>query len=90
VTGDASALSSSLSPVAPLKRVPKALTPEERERERILAAHQENPDLSASALASLLHISNNKVALIKRIITEAQQVTNHASAEASPSEKGAI
>jgi hypothetical protein len=90
VTGDASALSSSLSSTTPLKIVPKALTAEERERERILAAHQENPDLSASALASLLHISNNKVALIKRIIAEAQQATSHGSAEASPSERGAV
>jgi hypothetical protein len=88
VTGDTSALSS--SPAAPLKFVPKALTPEEREREKILAAHWENPDLSASALASLLHINNNKVALIKRIIAEAQQVTNHESAEASPNERGAV
>jgi hypothetical protein len=79
-----------LSPVAPLKIVPRALTPEERERERILAAHQESPDLSASALASLLHISNNKVALIKRVLAEAQQATSHESAEASPNERGAI
>jgi hypothetical protein len=90
VTGDISALSSSLSPTAPLKLVPKALTPEERERERILAAHQENPDLSASALASLLHISNNKVALIKRVLAEARQATSHESAEASPNERGAV
>jgi hypothetical protein len=84
------ALAPSLSSTVPLKIVPKALTPEERERERILAAHRENPDLSASALASLLHISNNKVALIKRIIAEAQQATNHEATEASPSERGAI
>jgi hypothetical protein len=74
VAGEVAApsLSPPLSPApAPLKLVPKALTAEERERERILAAHEENPDLSASGIASLLHISNNKVPLIKRIIAEA-------------------
>ena len=65
-------LSPSLSPVAPLTLVRKALTAEERERERILTAHAENPELSASGIASLLHISNNKVPLIKRYIAEAE------------------
>jgi len=30
-----------------------------------------------SALANLLHISKNNIALIKRIIAKAQQATNH-------------
>lgn len=73
VTGEAASPPLSPSPgPASRKLVPKALTVEERERERILAAHAENPDLAASGIASLLHISNNKVPLIKRYIAEAE------------------
>ncbi len=67
---------SSLSVLAPPERPktaptrPKALTSKERERERIMQALKDNPGASASAICALLGISNNKVALVKRIKQE--------------------
>jgi hypothetical protein len=64
-----SALSPSLSQEPPQK-LTKVLTEEERERERIIAAHLEHLDYTASELRDVLQISNNKIGKIKRIITE--------------------
>lgn len=58
----------SLPPVS--KTVPKVLTSEERERERIAQTVRDNPGASASAICSLAGISSNKVALVKRIKSE--------------------
>lgn len=67
-TGSA-VLSPSLPQETPQKPT-KVLTEEEREREKIIAAHLEYPDYTASDLRDVLHLSNNKIAKIRRIITE--------------------
>ncbi len=66
--------SAALSPSLPQQEAPQKLvkvpTEEERERERVIAAHLEHPDYTASDLRDVLHLSNNKIAKIRRIITE--------------------
>lgn len=78
-TGSA-ALSPSLPQETPQK-LTKVLTEEERERERIIAAHQQYPDYTASDLRDLLHLSNNKIAKIRRIITEYDTEHSRAAAQ---------
>lgn len=74
------ALSPSLPQETPQK-LSKVLTEEERERERIIAAHLEYPEYTASDLRDVLHLSNNKIAKIRRIITEYDAEHSRADAQ---------
>jgi hypothetical protein len=67
---DSAALSPSLPPQEAPQKLVKVPTEEEREREKIIAAHLDHPDYTASDLRDVLRLSNNKIAKIRRIITE--------------------
>ncbi len=79
-TMSSAVLSPSL-PQEPPQKLTKVLTEEERERERIIAAHLEHPDYTASDLRDVLHLSNNKIAKIRRIITEYDAEHSRAKAQ---------